>query len=102
MADVTVEFGAKDVGFEKVLSQVREESVRLKNSLKGTELAMEDIEDVMRKIGRNDAMEKRIRSLGNTLDDTKKKQKASLIRMVLSEISRLDLLLQKLFLARSS
>ena len=73
MADVTVEFGAKDVGFEKVLSQVREESARLKNSLKGTELAMEDIEDIMRKIGRNDAMEKRIRSLGNTLDDTKKK-----------------------------
>jgi hypothetical protein len=73
MADVTVEFGAKDVGFEKVLSQVREESDRLKNSLKGTELAMEDIEDIMRKIGRNDALEKRIRSLGNTLDDTKKK-----------------------------
>jgi len=73
MADVTVEFGAKDVGFEKVLSQVREESIRLRNTLKSTELAMEDIEDIMRKIGRNDAMEKRIRSLGNTLDDTKKK-----------------------------
>jgi hypothetical protein len=73
MADVTVEFGAKDVGFEKILTQIREESERLKNSLKGTELAMEDIESTMRKIGKNDAMEKRIRSLGGVMDETKQK-----------------------------
>jgi hypothetical protein len=73
MADVTVEFGAKDVGFEKILTQIREENERLKNSLKGTELAMEDIESIMRKIGKNDAMEKRIRSLGGAMDETKVK-----------------------------
>jgi hypothetical protein len=73
MADVTVEFGAKDVGFEKILTQIREENERLKNSLKGTELAMEDIESTMRKIGKNDAMEKRIRSLGGAMDETKVK-----------------------------
>jgi hypothetical protein len=73
MADVTVEFGAKDVGLEKVLTQIREESERLKNSLKGTELGMEDIESIMRKIGKNDSMEKRIRSLGGAMDETKVK-----------------------------
>jgi hypothetical protein len=73
MADVTVEFGAKDVGFEKVLTQIREESERLKNSLKNTELGMEDIESTMRKIGKNDAMEKRIRSLGGAMDEAKVK-----------------------------
>jgi hypothetical protein len=73
MADVTVEFGAKDVGFEKVLTQIREESERLKNSLKNTELGMEDIESIMRKIGKNDAMEKRIRSLGGAMDEAKVK-----------------------------
>ena len=73
MADVTVEFGAKDVGLEKVLTQIREESERLKNSLKGTELGMEDIESIMRKIGKNDSMEKRIRSLGGAMDETKAK-----------------------------
>jgi hypothetical protein len=73
MADVTVEFGAKDVGLEKVLTQVREESERLKNSLKGAELGMEDIQSIMQKIGKNDAMEKRIRSLGGALDETKQK-----------------------------
>ena len=73
MADVTVEFGAKDVGLEKVLTQIREETERLKNSLKGTELGLEDIEATMRKIGKNDAMEKRIRSLGGAMDETKVK-----------------------------
>lgn len=73
MADVTVEFGAKDVGLEKVLTQIREESERLKNSLKNTELGMEDIESIMRKIGKNDAMEKRIRALGGAMDEAKVK-----------------------------
>lgn len=73
MADVTVEFGAKDVGFEKVLTQIREESERLKNSLKNTELGMEDIESIMRKIGKNDAMERRIRALGGAMDEAKVK-----------------------------
>jgi hypothetical protein len=73
MADVTVEFGAKDVGLEKVLTQIREESERLKNSLKNTELGMEDIESIMRKIGKNDAMERRIRALGGAMDEAKVK-----------------------------
>ena len=40
---------------------------------------MEDIESIMRKIGKNDSMEKRIRSLGGAMDETKVKTEKLLI-----------------------
>lgn len=65
MADVSVEFGAVDVGLQKTLSKIQNEMAGLRSSVKSGELSMEELEKTMRRIGQVESMEKRIKSMGD-------------------------------------
>ena len=64
MADVTVEFGAQDVGLQKTLSKIQSEVDGLRSSVKSGDLSMEELEKTMRRVGQVESMEKRIRAIG--------------------------------------
>ena len=68
MADVSVEFGAVDVGLEKTLKKIREEVMTLQTKVKSGELSMEELETTMRRVGQVESMEKRLRSMGQSAD----------------------------------
>jgi hypothetical protein len=68
MADVTVEFGAQDVGLQKTLSKIQDEMAGLQTSVKSGELSMEELEKTMRRIGQVESMEKRIKGMGQAAD----------------------------------
>jgi hypothetical protein len=65
MADVSVEFGAKDVGLEKALQQIQGEMGNLQGKVKSGELSMEELEKTMRRIGQVENMEKRLKAMGD-------------------------------------
>lgn len=68
MSDVTVEFGAKDVGLSSALKQVQDEILGLKSQVKSGNLTLDQLEDTMRRIGQHESMEKRLRSMGQSAD----------------------------------
>jgi hypothetical protein len=68
MSDVTVEFGAKDVGLSSALKQVQDEILGLKSQVKSGNLTLDQLEDTMRRIGQQESMEKRLRSMGQSAD----------------------------------
>ena len=70
MADVTVEFGAQDVGLQKTLSKIQDEMAGLQTSVKSGELTMEELEKTMRRIGQVESMEKRIKAMGDASADS--------------------------------
>lgn len=65
MADVTVEFGAADVGLEKALQQIQAEMTNLQGKVRSGEQTFQELEQTMRRIGQVENMEKRIKSMGN-------------------------------------
>jgi hypothetical protein len=56
MSDVTVEFGAKDVGLSSALKQVQDEILGLKSQVKSGNLTLDQLEDTMRLIGQHESM----------------------------------------------
>jgi hypothetical protein len=70
MADVSVEFGAVDVGLEKTLKKIREEVMTLQTKVKSGELSMEELEQTMRRVGQVESMEKRIKGMGQAASDS--------------------------------
>lgn len=85
MADVSVEFGAQDVGLQKTLSKIQNEMAGLRSSVKSGELSMEDLEKTMRRIGQVESMEKRIKSMGDNSAES-----ASQVNRLESELRQLD------------
>ena len=65
MADVSVEFGAQDVGLEKALQQIQNEMGNLQGKVKSGELSMEELEATMKRIGQVENMEKRLKAMGD-------------------------------------
>lgn len=65
MADVSVEFGAKDVGLEKALQQIQSEMGNLQGKVKSGELSMTELEQTMKRIGQVENMEKRLKAMGD-------------------------------------
>ena len=65
MADVSVEFGAKDVGLEKALQQIQGEMGNLQGKVKSGELSMTELEQTMKRIGQVENMEKRLKAMGD-------------------------------------
>ena len=65
MADVSVEFGATDVGLEKALQQIQTEMGNLQGKVKSGELSMEELEATMKRIGQVENMEKRLKAMGD-------------------------------------
>ena len=64
MSDVSVEFGAVDVGLEKTLKALQAESDTLKAKIRGTELSVTEADQAMRKMSQNDALEKKLKAMG--------------------------------------
>lgn len=65
MADVTVEFGAQDVGLEKTLKAVQNELSSLQGKVKSGELSMSELEGAMKRIGQVESLEKRLKAMGD-------------------------------------
>jgi len=63
MADVSVEFGAQDVGLEKTLKAVQAQMADLKSNITETGVTGEDLEKTMRKMAQLDGFEKRLKSM---------------------------------------
>jgi len=68
MADVTVEFGAKDMGLEDVLKTLQTEMDGLKDKLNAGGLEMEEIESTMKRIGQLQGLEKKLKEIGGESD----------------------------------
>ena len=68
MADVTVEFGAKDLGLAKTLATVQSELTNLRSKVKTGDLSISDLEQTMRRVGQVESMEKRIKGMGQAAD----------------------------------
>jgi hypothetical protein len=75
MADVSVEFGATDVGLEKALQQIQTEMGNLQGKVKSGELSMEELEQTMRRIGQVENMEKRLKAMGDASAESSPKIK---------------------------
>jgi hypothetical protein len=73
MADVTVEFGAQDVGLEKTLKAVQAEMSDLQTKVKSGELSFEELERTMRKIGQAEGLEKKLKAMGDEARGTSPK-----------------------------
>lgn len=65
MADVSVEFGAKDVGLEKSLQQIQSEMANLQGKVKSGDLSLEELERTMKRIGQVENLEKRLKAMGD-------------------------------------
>ena len=63
MADVSVEFGAQDVGLDKTLKQVQAEMTKLEGKVKSGELSMTELEQAMKKIAQTESLEKKLQSM---------------------------------------
>lgn len=64
MADVSVEFGAKDTGLEQTLQRIQGELTDLKGKVTSGELSMTELEQTMKRIGQVENMEKRLKAIG--------------------------------------
>ena len=64
MADVSVEFGAVDVGLQKTLKTIQDELTGLRSKVNSGELSIEELGQTMRRVGQVESMEKRIKNLG--------------------------------------
>lgn len=73
MADVTVEFGAQDVGLEKTLKAVQNELSSLQGKVKSGELSMSELEGAMKRIGQVESLEKRLKAMGDESGTTSPK-----------------------------
>jgi hypothetical protein len=73
MADVSVEFGAQDVGLEKTLKTIQAEMTDLQGKVKGGELSFDELERTMRKIGQAEGLEKKLKAIGDQSSGTSPK-----------------------------
>jgi hypothetical protein len=73
MADVSVEFGAQDVGLEKTLKTIQAEMSDLQGKVKSGELSFDELERTMRKIGQVEGLEKKLKAIGDESSGTSPK-----------------------------
>jgi hypothetical protein len=65
MADVSVEFGAKDVGLQDSLKKIQSEMQTLEGKVKSGELSFEELESTMKRLGQVERLEKQLQAIGN-------------------------------------
>ena len=69
MADVSVEFGAKDTGLEATLKTVQAEMVRLETEIKSGELSFNQLSTAMRDLAKADKVSQQLQSIGGAAAD---------------------------------
>jgi hypothetical protein len=70
MADVSVEFGAKDTGLEKTLKTVQDELTKLENEVKSGTLSFEELQQTMRKVAQVEKMQDQLQAIGGAVKET--------------------------------
>ena len=73
MADVSVEFGAQDVGLEKTLKNIQAEMTALQGKVKTTQMSSEDLDQTFRKLGQLGNLEKKLKAIGDESSGTSPK-----------------------------
>ena len=73
MSDVSVEFGAVDVGLEKTLKAVQAEMTTLQTKIKSGDLAFGELEQTMKKLGQAEGLEKKLQAMGTDAAGTSPK-----------------------------
>jgi hypothetical protein len=67
MADVSVEFGAKDTGLEQTLKTVQDELTRLNSEVKSGELSFGELQQAMRKIAQAEKVEEQLKGMADSM-----------------------------------
>jgi hypothetical protein len=70
MADVSVEFGAKDTGLEKTLKAVQAEMEQLTSDVKSGELSFGELQQTMRKLSQASKLEDQLRGLSDATSES--------------------------------
>lgn len=65
MADVNVEFGAKDTGLEATLKTVQEQMTKLEAEVKSGTLSFDELSQKMRQLSQAEKIDQRLRDIGN-------------------------------------
>lgn len=65
MADVNVEFGAKDTGLEATLKTVQEQMTKLESEVKGGTLSFEELSQKMRQLAQAEKIDQKLRNIGD-------------------------------------
>lgn len=69
MADVSVEFGAKDVGLEQTLKTVQAELTKLENEVKSGTLSFDELQQTMRKVAQAEKMQDQLQAIGGAVKE---------------------------------
>jgi predicted nuclease with TOPRIM domain len=69
MADVSVEFGAKDTGLEQTLQTVQDELTRLNEEVKSGELSFDELQRAMRDISKAEKVQDQLMSMADATQD---------------------------------
>ena len=65
MADVSVEFGAKDTGLENTLKTVQEELTRLDEKVKGGELSFNELQSTMKRVAQAEKLQEQLQGMAD-------------------------------------
>jgi phage-related protein len=68
MADVSVEFGAKDTGLEQTLKTVQSQLTSLEEEVKSGTLSFDELQQTMRKIGQAEKVEAQLQAMATGVD----------------------------------
>jgi hypothetical protein len=63
MADVSVEFGAKDTGLEQTLKTVQDELTKLESEVKSGELSFDALQQTMRKLAQTERLQEQLQGM---------------------------------------
>jgi hypothetical protein len=69
MADVSVEFGAKDTGLEQTLKTVQDELTRLNEEVKSGELSFDELQRAMRDISKAEKVQDQLMGMADAAQD---------------------------------
>jgi hypothetical protein len=70
MADVSVEFGAKDVGLEQTLKTVQDQLAKLEDEVKSGTLSFDELQQTMRKVAQAEKMQEQLQAIGGAVKET--------------------------------
>ena len=77
MADVSVEFGAKDTGLEATLKTVQAEMSRLETEIKSGELSFNDLNTAMRDLAKADKVQNQLQAMAQATREVAEAAKAA-------------------------
>jgi hypothetical protein len=77
MADVSVEFGAKDTGLEQTLKTVQAQLTSLEDEVKSGTLSFDELQQTMRKIGQAEKVQEQLQGMATSMGEAGNAAKAA-------------------------